>query len=42
MQYSWWLIGSATLAAILAAIAAGFLPARRAANLPVHEALKYE
>jgi len=42
MQFSWAHIAAASFVAFVVGIVAGFLPARSAANLPMHEALKYE
>jgi len=42
MQYSWMHIIVAIVASVCVGIVAGFLPARRAAGLLMHEALKYE
>jgi putative ABC transport system permease protein len=42
MHYQWRHIAAAVGAAVVIGIVAGFLPARRAAALRLHEALKYE
>jgi putative ABC transport system permease protein len=42
MQYSWSYIAGSVAAAVAVGLVAGFLPARRAAGLLLHESLKYE